>query len=592
MKSREKLIEECFNRGILINQGILEKGLDQSLISKLESEADILVLNEDYVEVITKQTNLVDWYQVDEYRVVSEREGASELYQMRLQECIYPENVRDARKKEIKDEIKIDNELKIDNEIKIDRKVEIEESSNFDTSKDILLSGDKKFLTSDNSNISSLEMEANLSASFSPSFISPNRSLTVIYSYKDEPQKYSISSFSNIFMSRYNFLEKILRGRRELQNAISIGRLLGKKERENVSIIGLVEEIAETKNGNLMITLEDPSGRIKVLFSKSKKEIYQQAKDLVHDEVVGISGANGDKILFGEEIVWPDIPLNNELKKSPEEEYALFLSDFHVGSKFFLEEEFQKFLRWINGQSGSDQQKEIASKVKYIFGAGDLVDGIGVYPSQLGELNIGSLEKQYQQFANLIKKIPLDKQLIFCPGNHDGVQIAEPQPIFYERYAEELFKLPNVILVSNPGMVNIGKTGNFGGFDVLLYHGYSFDYYIANVESIRMGGGYHRADLIMQFLLRRRHLAPAFKSTPYYPSANEDNLLIKKIPDFLITGHIHYSNVANYRGVTMISGSCWQSKTGFQEKMGHEPEPARVPIVNLKTRQVKVLRFG
>ena len=96
----------------------------------------------------------------------------------------------------------------------------------------------------------------------------------------------------------------------------------------------------------------------------------------------------------------------------------------------------------------------------------------------------------------------------------------------------------------------------------------------------------------MKFLLKRRHLAPSFKSTPYYPSHHEDPLLIKTVPDFFITGHIHYSKQANYRGVTMISGSCWQGKTTFQEKLGHEPEPARIPIVNLKTRQIKVLRFG
>ena len=49
-----------------------------------------------------------------------------------------------------------------------------------------------------------------------------------------------------------------------------------------------------------------------------------------------------------------------------------------------------------------------------------------------------------------------------------------------------------------------------------------------------MNGGYHRADLIMKFLLKRRHLAPSFKSTPYHPSHKEDPLLIKKIPDFFV----------------------------------------------------------
>lgn len=70
-----------------------------------------------------------------------------------------------------------------------------------------------------------------------------------------------------------------------------------------------------------------------------------------------------------------------------------------------------------------------------------------------------------------------------------------------------------------------------------------------------------------------------------------DSLLIKKIPDFFVTGHIHYSNIGQYKSVTTISCSCWQGKTTFQEKLGHDPEPARVPIVNLQNREMKVLRF-
>ena len=147
-------------------------------------------------------------------------------------------------------------------------------------------------------------------------------------------------------------------------------------------------------------------------------------------------------------------------------------------------------------------------------------------------------------------------------------------------------------MVSNPAAVNIGSTKDFPGFDFLLYHGFSFDYFIANVESIRNQGGYDRADLMMKFLLQKRHLAPTHKSTLYIPDVNQDPLVISNVPDFFLTGHIHKSSVSNYRNVTMICGSCWQSKTSFQEKVGHHPEPCRVPIINLQTREVKILKFG
>ena len=96
----------------------------------------------------------------------------------------------------------------------------------------------------------------------------------------------------------------------------------------------------------------------------------------------------------------------------------------------------------------------------------------------------------------------------------------------------------------------------------------------------------------MKFLLKRRHLAPTHSSTLHMPDANQDALVIDRVPDFFVAGHIHKSSVSSYRNIRMICGSCWQSKTPFQEKVGHHPEPCRVPIVNLQTRNVKILKFG
>jgi len=45
-------------------------------------------------------------------------------------------------------------------------------------------------------------------------------------------------------------------------------------------------------------------------------------------------------------------------------------------------------------------------------------------------------------------------------------------------------------MVSNPSTINIHSSDNFPGFDILIYHGYSFDFYVAEVESIRNQGGY------------------------------------------------------------------------------------------------------
>jgi len=414
----------------------------------------------------------------------------------------------------------------------------------------------------------------------------------IIYSYREEPKKREPQDFVDYFNSRYKAIEKILKQRQELKNTVSINRITNKKEKENVSIIGIVSSKQTTKNGNLLLMLEDPTGKRNVLVNKNKPSLFNEAKDIVLDEVIGVVGVNVDTITFANSIIWPDIPTNKELKKAEQEKYALFLSDLHVGSSKFLPDEFEKFLKWINGEIGNEQQRSIAKNVEYIFIAGDLVDGCGIYPEQDKELMINDVYEQYRECARLLKQIPQHIPLIICPGNHDALRISEPQPPLSKDFAKPMHELSNAIMVSNPSLVNINSSDNFAGFDVLMYHGYSFDYFVAEVDSLRNNGGYDRADLIMKFLLKRRHLAPSHFSTLYIPDTKKDPLVIEKVPDFFLSGHIHKSVTANYRNTTLICGSCWQSKTIFQEKVGHNPEPSRVPIVNLQTRDVKILKFG
>jgi len=579
MKDKQQLIEKLFEKGILINKEMLEQEVDSSLIQKIENEPDIMVLNSDYVTIIHQQTSLIDWYEIDKHRVDAEKDRNDDLYQRELQEQ--------------KKLISVLNPLLLSSSSKIsDLESELQTLSLSEITSEILPLFDSSVSSSSEiTSPPSPNYDTLLSPQVNLEINSELNSTIIVTSYETIAHKYDITDFTNFFISRFKFLESILRNRQEMDNILTINRAFSKKEKEKVSLIGIIAEISTTKNGNLILILEDLTGRINVLISKNKKELFNLGKDLVVDEVIGISGTSGDKIIFAENVIWPDIPLTHEMKKSEVEEYAIFLSDIHFGSALFLHKEFERFLRWIRGESGNDTQRKMASLVKYVFVVGDLVDGVGIYPSQEEELEVKDITAQYEGFAKLISQIPSDKQLIMCPGNHDVVHLAEPQPVFYKEFASALYDLPNAILVTNPAIVNIGKTKDFSGFDVLMYHGYSFDYFVANVESIRNGGGYHRADLIMKYLLKRRHLAPSFASTPYLPSFIEDPLLIKKIPDFFVTGHIHYSKVANYRGITMMSGSCWQGKTSFQEKLGHQPEAARVPLVNLKTREVKVLKF-
>ncbi|MFC1704781.1 DNA-directed DNA polymerase II small subunit [Nanoarchaeota archaeon] len=418
-----------------------------------------------------------------------------------------------------------------------------------------------------------------------------NKAVKIVSSYKAESKKRDIQDFVQHFNARYRALEKLLRNRQELNTILSINRIIHKTDRGHISLIGTVQNKQTTKNNNIMLTLEDPTGTIKVLANKNKPELYEIAKDIVLDEVIAVVGANGDNIVFANNILQPDAP-QKDLKKSPHEGCVAVLSDLHVGSNNFLAEDFDRFIEWINQRKGNEVQINLAKSIQYILIVGDLIDGCGIYPEQDKELTIKDITEQYAECARLLKQIPPHINIIICPGNHDAMRIAEPQPPLYEDFAGAIHEMPNVTLVSNPATINIHGTEEFSGFEVLMYHGYSFDFFVANVDSIRNNGGYDRGDLIMKFLLKKRHLAPTHTSTLYMPHSEKDPLVIEKIPDLFVTGHIHKSIVANYKNTTMVSGSCWQSKTSFQERVGHNPEPSRVPIINLKTRDVKILKFG
>ncbi len=412
----------------------------------------------------------------------------------------------------------------------------------------------------------------------------------VIFSYTGEDKKRTVQDFVSYFNNRYRALKGILQSRQDLQDATSISRVLTKPERERVAIIGLVTSKKETMNKNIMLEIEDPTGTIKVLVSKNKPDLIRLGKEIWLDEVIGITGKTGKEIIFADNVIYPDIP-HKELKKLDKDVSIIFLSDIHLGSVDFLPESFEKFIAWINGTVGDENQKKLAKTVKYIFIVGDLVDGVGVYPGQDSELTIKDVKEQYEKFTEYIKQIPQSIRLVICPGNHDAVRIAEPQPVFSKEYAASLFTIPNATLVTNPSLLRIEESETFPGFDVLLYHGYSFDHYIAESNYIRENGGYDRADLVMKALMKRRHLAPTYKSTQFIPDAQCDPLVIEKVPDFFACGHLHKVAVAQYKHLTLVCSSCWQKKTPFQEKVGHNPEPGRVPLIDLRTRKVRVLRF-
>ena len=420
----------------------------------------------------------------------------------------------------------------------------------------------------------------------------PNLNGVVIVKQFNLPsKKINIKDFVNYFKYRYETIKGILQNRQELKNLYAINRILNKQDGEEVSTIGLVYSKQYTKNNNIFLTLEDTSGFLRVLITRSNNELFKMAENVCLDEVIGVIGKLNEGILFTTSIVYPDI-INSKNKKYDEEIYAAFISDIHVGSKMFLEKEFLKFVDWLNGKSTDSKIKNIGLKVEYLFLVGDLVDGIGVYPGQENSLVFKDIRHQYNRLAELLSKIRTDIKLIICPGNHDSVRAAEPQPQLDKDYAEALWNLPNTIMVSNPAMINIHARSDFEGYNVLMYHGASFHYYVDNFTNLRVNKPRDNPSHILKFLLQKRHLAPSHSSTTYVPIGDEDPLVIDKVPDVVVSGDMHKSDVSTYNGITIINCSCWQSKTDYQEKTGNNPDPCIVPVFSLKDRKVLMVNFA
>jgi len=395
-------------------------------------------------------------------------------------------------------------------------------------------------------------------------------------------KKIEVEDFVKNMRSRFQSIKEILQERPELENLVSINKL--SKTKQGVSIIGMISDKTITKNRNILFEVEDLTGRARVLINQSKTDLYKLAEDISLDSVIGFSGFGDREIFFANKIIFPDIALF-EKKHAPVEECAMFISDLQFGSKLFLKKQFDKFIDYLSEENKSEE----ARKVKYLFIVGDLVSGVGVYPSQKRDLEIEDIEEQYHQLAQILKKIRKDIKIIISPGNHDGVRLMEPQPPLDEKYAWALYDLPNVIMTGNPSYVNIGARNDFPGFDILLYHGFSYTYYANYVPSL-IKTGLNSPERIMAYLLKNRHLAPAYTSTQYFPS-EKDYLVIDKVPDIFVSGHLHKCAISSYNGILLISNSSWEEETENQKKRGNQPDFCKVPMINLKTRAIKILDF-
>ncbi|MDH5447518.1 MAG: DNA-directed DNA polymerase II small subunit [Candidatus Bathyarchaeota archaeon] len=392
----------------------------------------------------------------------------------------------------------------------------------------------------------------------------------------------SIDQYLEYFQDRFKRIRKLLRQRMDSRNAASIKDAFRAASRSRVKIFCMITGKRESKYG-VFLKIEDLESSATALIPRNASQgLLKNTKSLLPDQVVCLSLMKSRKnLLIVEELILPDIP-KKKPRKAKEMVSVALISDLHVGSKEFMREEFNRFVLWLNGKYGNESLQEAASHVKYVIIAGDIVDGIGIYPNQIKELAVQDIFKQYKLAAKFFEQIPDYIELIIIPGNHDASRKALPQPAIPKVYAEPLYETRSILSLGNPATVTIH------GVEFLIYHGRSLDDVLATAADM----DFHSPERAMRLLLRGRHLAPTYGQRTSISPEKRDFLVIERVPDVFHVGHVHVMKYESYRGTLMVNSGAWQKQTNYQRNLGLEPTPGIIPVVNLQTIGVLPIDFN
>lgn len=389
-----------------------------------------------------------------------------------------------------------------------------------------------------------------------------------------------VEGYTALFRSRFEKLLHILALRpssKRITKIASLKQMAKSKSHRptenrttnSVSIVaGLLMSKYFRKNG-LEMVIDDYTGILNVI--AANEELKKQASTLALDQMVMLELENqNNKGLHSfviKNIVSPDIP-EHLPTRSKSESYAVLISDLHVGSKYFMEKEFIKFLMWL-----SSDVDDMVRKIKFLCIAGDLIDGIGIFPHQDKELLETNTDKQIMHAIDLLTKIPKHIKVFVIPGNHDPGRRALPQPAIPRNDSNKLYSLNNFTMLGNPSLIELN------GVKILMYHGQGLDDIIAATPGLT----YSKPAEAMKILLKARHLSPIYgERTPIAPE-KDDMMVITETPDIFHSGHVHVIDVQNYRGTLVVNSGAWQAQTNFQRTMNIVPTPGIAILVNLAT---------
>jgi DNA polymerase II small subunit/DNA polymerase delta subunit B len=246
---------------------------------------------------------------------------------------------------------------------------------------------------------------------------SKRSTIRILKNITDVKNELTADDFARFYKSKYDRMKSIFASRVQ-KDFVSLNKL--DNYRDEVHAIGMVRSMRD-QDGKVIIDLEDPTAVVPIVFGKDVLEGTDPQPE--EDDVIAVRAVSARSVMYGRQIVWPDVPLR---QPATAEGKLIVAPSLHLDEA--PDSDITKVFSWIEKQD-----------IESVFFVGDIGDTA--------------------EFERLIGQYCYAKTAFVVPGERDTA-------IQYPSTAVK-FSWKNVFSLSNPSIVEIN------GIRVLLSHSFS-----------------------------------------------------------------------------------------------------------------------
>jgi len=250
-----------------------------------------------------------------------------------------------------------------------------------------------------------------------------------------KPKKMSVQEYTDMLNKRYEFAQDILLKKVELTNIVSINKCTDGK----VSVIGMVKT-KEQNNGNIILEIEDKTGTVRTIVAKDIGE------KIILDDIIAVTGNFNNKLLFGEKVVYPDVPLRKVNYSNANTKIS-----FIINHDFSKETHIEGDYIFVGNCDNVERLKELYPRTKvFIISDKDVIDGNLQYISNPTYVEVDGII-----FLVMFDYDPLNaiKKRFLPIGNSDFIIDPIPDVIFTNKDINANYK--SITITSEKCVMNL-----------------------------------------------------------------------------------------------------------------------------------------